>query len=188
MSSSDDRLINSLLYAIDEFPEIGKTRLMKFVFFVDLISYNETNNTLLETKYKRMDWGPVPDKPFSLTGFSNKFFDVEEVQLTPEKKRFIFPLKVRPNRSVFSEGEIDLFNKIIRLFKKMSAEEISDFTHQLSLWKNIEDQDVIPLEMFKLNESEHFQLMSIFAYDEAVELAREFTPLFKDSEIRIDCG
>lgn len=187
MSDKSEKLINAILYAIEEFPDIGKTRLMKFVFFVDLISYNETGQTLLEDEYKRMPWGPVPYESFCLTGFSNRFFDVEEVQLTPEKKRFIFPLKVKSNHSIFSEKEIELFNRILRLFKKMSAEEISDFTHQFSLWKNIEDQELIPLKMFKLDEYERFQLISTFAYDEAVELSREIAPLFETCGIRIDC-
>jgi hypothetical protein len=187
MVYSDDKLVNSLLYAIENFPDIGKTRLMKFVFFVDLITYNETSKTLLETEYKRMDWGPVPDKSFCLTGFSNKFFDVEEVQLTPEKKRFVFPLKIRSNRSTFSGEEIELFNKILRLFRKMSAEEISEFTHQFSFWKNVDDQELIPLTLFKLDDYEYFQFMSLFAYDEAVELSREISPSFNNCEIKSDC-
>lgn len=184
--SKDEKLINALLYAINDFPEIGRTRLMKFIFFVDLISYNQSGKTLLEDEYKRMDWGPVPDKSFCHTGFSNKFFDVTEVQLTPEKKRFLFPLKVSPNTSTFSQEEVQLFNRILKLFKKMNADEISDFTHQFSLWKDVGDQELIPLEMFKLNECEHFQLMSIFAYDDAIELAKEISPLFEKCEIRVD--
>jgi hypothetical protein len=184
--SKNDKLINALLYAIEEFPEIGKTRLMKFVLFVDLVSYKEIEQTLLEDEYKRMAWGPVPDKSFCLTGFSNKYFDVEEVQLTPEIKRFVFPLKVKSNRSIFSDKEIELFNKILRLFKKMNVEEISEFTHQLSLWKNVEDQELIPLTMFKLDDYEQFQLMSLFAFDEATELSREISPLFEDFDIRVD--
>jgi uncharacterized phage-associated protein len=185
--SKDEKLINALLYAIDDFPDIGKTRLMKFVFFVDLISYNENEQTLLEDEYKKMSWGPVPDKSFSLTGFSNDYFDVEEVQLTPEKKRFVFPLKVHSNRNVFSEKQIELFNKILRLFKKMSAEEISEFTHQFSLWKNVRDQELIPLTLFKLDDYEYFHFMSLLAYDEATELSREISPSFENCEVKSDC-
>ena len=185
--SKDDKLVNALLYAIEDFPDIGKTRLMKFVFFADLISYNETDQTLLEDEYKKMSWGPVPDKSFSLTGFSNKYFGVEEVQLTPEKKRYVFPLKVHSDRSVFTEREIGLFNKILRLFKKMSAEEISEFTHQFSLWKNVGDQELIPLTLFKLDDYEYFNFMSLLAYDEATELSREISPFFENCEVKIDC-
>jgi hypothetical protein len=185
--SKDEKLINALLYAIDDFPEIGKTRLMKFVFFVDLFSYNENEQTLLEDEYKKMSWGPVPDKSFCLTGFSNKYFDVGEVQLTPEKKRFVFPLKVHSNRSVFSDKEIELFNKILRLFKKMNAEEISAFTHEFCLWKNVDDLELIPLTMFKLDDYEYFRFMSLFAYDEAEELSREISSTFENCEIKTDC-
>jgi putative transposon-encoded protein/uncharacterized phage-associated protein len=184
--SKDEKLTNALLYAIEEFPDIGKTRLMKFVFFVDLITYNETGNTLLEDEYKKMTWGPVPDKSFGLTSFPNKYFDVTEEQLTPEKKRFNFPLKMHSNRNYFSDNEILMFNRILRLFKKMSAEEISEFTHQFTLWKNVDDQETIPLNLFNLDDYEYFQFMSLFAYDEANELSREIAPLFESCEIKIE--
>ena len=40
--------LNALLYAMEEYPDIGRTKLMKFVFFTDLIHYNNYGNTLLD--------------------------------------------------------------------------------------------------------------------------------------------
>ncbi|MCJ7698348.1 MAG: Panacea domain-containing protein [Thermoplasmata archaeon] len=178
--SKNDKLVNALLYVIEEFPEIGRTRLMKFVFFVDLINYNENQYTLLEDEYKRMSWGPVPIKSFTLTGFSNPFFDVEEEQLTPEKKRFLFPLKRKCNRDIFNDNEIHLFNTVIRLFRKMSAEQISEFTHKFDLWRSLEDQQTISLDYFKLDDYEYDQLMSLFAYDEAISCCESSAPYYED--------
>jgi hypothetical protein len=178
--SKDDKLTNALLYAIEEFPEIGRTRLMKFVFFVDLVAYNEDGCTLLEDEYRRMSWGPVPIKSFTITGFSNPLFNVEEEQLTPEKKRFMYLLKRNCDRTLFTNDEINLFNVVIRLFKKMSAEQISDFTHKFDLWKNLEEQQTISLDYFKLDEYEYDQLMSLFAYDEAVSCCEESIPYYDD--------
>jgi len=185
VSSKDEKLINALLYAIEDFPDIGKTRLMKFVLFADVIIYHELGDTLLADKYKRMDWGPVPDEAFYLTSFTNKYFDVEEVPLTPEKKRFVFPLKVHSNRDLFSEREKEVFDKILRLFRKMSAEEISDFTHRFSFWKNLGENEEIPLDVLNLDDYEYFNFITLLAYDDAMELSGD--ALYKPSEIEIDC-
>ena len=49
-----EKQIDSLLYAIEKYPDIGRIKLMKFVFFVDLVMHNRRNETLLEDEYIRM--------------------------------------------------------------------------------------------------------------------------------------
>jgi hypothetical protein len=186
--SKDEKLINALLYAIEKYPEIGRVKLMKFVFFVDLFHYNQYDKTLLEDEYTRKEWGPVPDRSFCLTGSPNSAFDVDEKILTPEKKLTLFPLKRHVVMSVFTEPEIEVFDRILRLFSKMTADQVSKFTHEFDLWRHLETGDLIPLEMFKLSEYEMDQLSALFAYDDAIECYREIIPIFQNSEIKTsDC-
>ena len=67
-----NKQINAILFAIEEYPDIGRTKLMKFVFFVGLSIYNRTGATLLEDEYIRMPFGPVPPIAYALTSCSNE--------------------------------------------------------------------------------------------------------------------
>ena len=46
-----ERTVNAMLYAIGKYPNIGRTKLMKFFFFSDLINYNQNGDILLEKEY-----------------------------------------------------------------------------------------------------------------------------------------
>ena len=71
-----DKQLNALLYTIEQYPKIGRTKLMKFVFLVDLFMFNNRGETLLEDRYKRLRNGPVPSFAFANTDSSNEFFQI----------------------------------------------------------------------------------------------------------------
>ncbi|MDD5419735.1 MAG: DUF4065 domain-containing protein, partial [Methanomicrobiaceae archaeon] len=71
------KLINALLYAVECDSRIGRTKLLKFIFFVDLIYYNQRGTTLCGTTYIRMPRGPAEAAAFQLTSESNAYFDVK---------------------------------------------------------------------------------------------------------------
>jgi len=74
------KLINALLYAVEHDGRIGRTKLLKFIFFVDLIYYNQRGTTLCGTAYIRMPKGPAEATAFQLTSESNAYFDVRRQQ------------------------------------------------------------------------------------------------------------
>ena len=149
--------INALLYAIEEYPEIGRTKLMKFVFFVDLVMYNRKGETLLQDEYVRMPHGPVPPLAYTLTSCSNEFFSVRQVLVNYQSKRYrqyrFTPLK-KADLTLFDNEQKTIFAKVLDLLKKNTAVAISTLTHQLDLWKTVENGYNIPLDLFKLEERE----------------------------------
>ncbi|MDD3621148.1 MAG: DUF4065 domain-containing protein [Methanofollis sp.] len=68
--------IHAMLYAMEQDLAIGRTKLMKFIFFVDLIHYNQRGVTLFDSAYIRMQNGPVDLVAYALTGETNDFFSV----------------------------------------------------------------------------------------------------------------
>jgi hypothetical protein len=152
-----EKQINALLYAIEEYPEIGRTKLMKFVFFVDLVMYNRKGETLLQDEYVRMPHGPVPPLAFTLTSCSNEFFSVRQVLVSYQSNRYreyrFTPLK-KADMSLFDNEQKTIFAKVLDLLKKNTAVAISTLTHQLDLWKTVENGYKIPLDLFKLEERE----------------------------------
>jgi hypothetical protein len=149
--------VNALLYAIEEYPDIGRTKLMKFIFFVDLVIYNRRGTTLLENEYVRMQHGPVPPYAFTLTSCSNEFFRVGKVRIDYRGTGFtefrFTPLQ-KSDRDLFNVEEKSIFSIIISLLKTNTAVAISTITHQYDLWKNVGQGYTIPLDLFKLKEKE----------------------------------
>jgi uncharacterized phage-associated protein len=169
--SKNEKIINALLYAIEQYPEIGRTKLMKFVFFVDLIFYNLTQNTLLENEYKKLPYGPVPDFPFYLTECSNDIFEIKRIDLFDGRERINCYPKKKSDRQSLTQEEMEFFDLIIGVLKSYNTPQISDLTHNLSMWEKFEIGDNLPLETFKLNEYEFNNIMSFLDNEAAIRNA-----------------
>lgn len=168
-----DKQINALLYAIEQYPKIGRTKLMKFVFLVDLFTYNNRGETLLEDGYKRLANGPVPSFGFARTDSSNDLFHVVKEPCDPERIIYQFSPQKRSDVSEFSDKEIQLFDTIIRSLKSHKTEEISDLTHRFNLWKKADNNAMIPLEDLKLDDYEYDDLESFVYFTDAVAEAKD---------------
>ena len=149
-----EKQINSLLYAIEKYPDIGRVKLMKFVFFVDLVMHNRRNETLLEDEYIRMPFGPVPAIAFTLTSQTNEYFSVGKVLIGYEKFQYSFKPLQSADADLFTQEEIAVFDGVLDILKKNTAVAISTLTHRFDLWKNVANGYRIPLDLFKLRENE----------------------------------
>jgi hypothetical protein len=164
---------NAILYAIEKYPGIGRTKLMKFVFFTDLVWYNIYNETLLEDEYTRMPRGPVPAYGYSLTENSNENFTVEKVSLDPEVTKYNFSLKHSASREVFNDAMLKLMDSVINLLKRHSVKNISEFCHKFRLWKLSKNGYKIPKKLFKLNNKEIEEIEALTAFSEASQLSKK---------------
>ncbi len=149
-----EKQINSLLYAIEKYPDIGRVKLMKFVFFVDLVMHNRRNETLLEDEYIRMPFGPVPAIAYTLTSQTNEYFSVAKVPIGYQKYQYTFKLLKSVDIHLFTQEEKTVFDGVLEILKKNTATMISSLTHRFDLWKNVENGYRIPLDLFKLKENE----------------------------------
>lgn len=152
--------IHAMLYAMEHDPAIGRTKLMKFIFFADLIHYNQRGTTLFDSTYIRMPKGPVDPVAYSLTGETNDFFTVKKSRgkgkssATRPYDHYLFQVRVPVNRDLFSRYEIALFHMILTALKGKKATSVSDLTHHLRLWKEFRDGEEIPLDYFALDDDE----------------------------------
>lgn len=170
-----EKQLNALIYAIERYPEIGRTKLMKFVFFVDLFRFNQTGETLLEDEYIRLPNGPVPDIGFSYTDNSNAYLSVTCEQIGPEHCLYQYKPRKKSDVLLFSEDDIKLFDLIIQTLKKYNTQSVSDLTHRFTLWKEAENSDIITKEKLRLDEYEYDDLESFFYYNQALTDAEGVT-------------
>lgn len=177
-----EKQLNALIYAIEKYPRIGRTKLMKFVFFVDLFRFNQTGETLLEDEYIRLPNGPVPDIGFSYTDNSNAYLKVTQEQVDPERCLYRYTPRKRSDMSLFTDDDIKLFDIVIETLKRYNTIPISDLTHKFRLWKEARNSDIITKEKLRLDDYEYDELESFFYYLQAVKNAKELGE-FSESEI-----
>ena len=181
-----EKQLNALIYAIEQYPRIGRTKLMKFVFLVDLFMYNNRGQTLLEDNYLRLPNGPVPDIGFSYTDNSNAHFTVKTEPCDPERVIYQYTPLRKSDLSAFSDKERQLFDTIIRSLKSHKTEQISELTHRFSLWKEAKNGDIIPLSDLKLNAYEYDDLESFVYFTDAIADAKKIQDISdSDSDDRV---
>jgi hypothetical protein len=151
--------IHAILSIIEEFPDIGRTLLLKFIFFMDLFHYNHRKEFLFDSEYVRMPHGPGDTVTNMITSDSNEFIRVTRIRKhyrpktrTYDSYRF-WPI-IHADKTLFSRYEIALFQMVLRVLQRSKATDISGLTHQLRLWREFRDGDTIPLQYFDLNDHE----------------------------------
>ena len=181
-----EKQLNALIYAIEQYPRIGRTKLMKFVFLVDLFMYNNRGQTLLEDNYLRLPNGPVPDIGFSYTDNSNAHFTVKTEPCDPERVIYQYTPLRKSDLSAFSDKERQLFDTIIRSLKSHKTEQISELTYRFSLWKEAKNGDIIPVSDLKLNAYEYDDLESFVYFTDAIADAKKIQDISdSDSDDRV---
>lgn len=179
-----EKQLNALIYAIEKYPTIGRTKLMKFVFFVDLFRYNQTGDTLLEDEYIRLPNGPVPDIGYSYTDNPNAYLDVKCRQIDPERCQYQYTPRKKCETSVFSGDDLKLFDIILDALKNHNTASVSELTHRFRLWKEAVNSEIITKDRLRLDDYEYDELESFFYYVQATKSAGEIAeysePDFED--------
>ena len=151
----------AILYAIQKYPSINRTKLMKYVFFIDLFAFNKFDNTILDDEYLCLPNGPVPEYGISYTdphSSDEREFDMRQVSVDEGKYyyyKFSLIPGVDPNTQIFKEVEKDLIDLTLEMIKSRSATFLSAYTHKFALWKNhVCNGDTISLDDFRLSPDE----------------------------------
>jgi len=154
--------MNSLLYAMKQKPVIGRTRLMKFIFFVDAVSFYQRGKPVFEPEYLRMPQGHVPPAAYSVTGEPNNFFDVTYPKFL--HPHYGFHPKIEPDLQIFSKYEQFLIDMVLRAIGRHTAKDASGVTHRFKSWEEYPDGSRIPIELCISGDDEWKLLEEFGAY------------------------
>ncbi len=124
-----DKFVNAILYYC--LKSDWKTKINKFLFYVDFNTYKNTGRSMTGARYARLPHGPCPDKFERLFGLISDMgrIDIEEVIFQRYSGERIRAL-VNPNLGVFSEEEIAVLQAVSRRLRRMSAKTASDMSHK----------------------------------------------------------
>ncbi|MBD1871830.1 SocA family protein [Cyanobacteria bacterium FACHB-471] len=144
-----ERLKNLILYICSECKDIeklGATKLNKILWFADSIVYKQTGSSITGTKYKKLQYGPVPMQIVEvLSELENegKLEIQEENYFGLRKKQF--KALSEPQIDLFSATELKFVDFLVHdVCKNHTASSISDLSHDMS-WNAAHIGEEIPL-------------------------------------------
>jgi len=143
------RLASSVHYVIarTEPNKLGYVKLNKVLWYSDLEHYRRRGESLTGLKeYTRMPQGPMSKDISRAIRFLRKEGMVAErpVKVIDYTRRELVWLK-EPDISGFDAEQIDILSRVIDFIAPMTADEVSRTTHQDALWKELKDNDAMPI-------------------------------------------
>lgn len=115
-------------------------KLMKELYLIDRLSLSETNTSVSGDQFFSMDHGPVLSFTYNLINDARNDSDSFWSRYLKVDKKKIYEsyvvLKEELDTSFLSKRDKKYIEKVYNDFKSYSAEEIEEYTHNLSEWKN----------------------------------------------------
>jgi hypothetical protein len=133
-----DKFKNILLYILERCagkPNVGETVLYKLLYFSDFNYYELYEEHLTGARYRKIPYGPVPQK---LDSILNQMMEATQIQLVKTEfhgypqKRYL-PL-TKPDLMLLKASEVEVIDWVIEQMSDWSAAMISDYSHGDKPW------------------------------------------------------
>lgn len=145
------KLKNILLYILERCagkPNVGETVLYKLLYFSDFNYYELYEEHLTGSKYRKLPYGPVPQK---LDVIINQMIDKGQLKRVKTEYRGYPQTRYLPlektNLSELKASEKDVIDRVIEQMSDWSAAMISNYSHQDKPWRATETNDYIDYEL-----------------------------------------
>lgn len=138
-------LVHYLVYLCRDNPgRLGSIRLNKSLWFTDVIAYHEDGRSVTGARYVRRAMGPVPA---AILPVLNELSDEGKLLIQRPRRKFqatlYYSLK-EPDVSLLSGSERELARSVLDSVLGISANEISDITHD-EVWEAAAEGEEIPM-------------------------------------------
>lgn len=146
-----EKFKNILLYILERCagkPNVGETVLYKLLYFCDFNYYELYEEHLTGARYKKLKYGPVPQK---LTSILSQMMEAKELdQIVTDyydlpQTRYI-PLK-KPDLQELMASEKEVIDRVIDQMSDWNAKSISEYSHKDMPWLATEDGKEIDYEL-----------------------------------------
>lgn len=129
-------------------PNIGETLLYKLLYFADFNYYEIYEEHLTGAEYKKLPYGPVPQKLDAIINqmISSKTLERFKSDYHGYAQTRYIPL-VRPDLTCLKASEKEVIDKVIEQYSDWSASAISDYSHKDMPWLASKDGEVIDYEL-----------------------------------------
>jgi uncharacterized phage-associated protein len=128
---------------------LGRTKLMKLLYYVDFDHYEKTGRSITNAKYRKLPQGPVPDKSEQVITKMIKKGAVREVKMKvgPYDQHRLITEGAAFDASKLKGDELETLNTVARKWEHATALEIATATHREAPWGTTEDGKAIDYEL-----------------------------------------
>ena len=145
--SFDLELVENIIsYISSQVSNLTITSLNKYLWFIDILSFNQRGVSITGLTYQKQQYGPtiIDQRYKEISLLDDKYIrnDYEDENGT----RTIITSNKNFDLSKLKESEIEIINKIIKLLKNKNVTDISNMSHEEEGWKKTKKFDEISFE------------------------------------------
>lgn len=137
---------NIISYISSKVSNLTITSLNKYLWFIDILSFNQRGVSITGLTYQKQQCGPtiIDQRYKEISLLDDKYIrnDYEDENGT----RTIITSNKNFDLSKLKESEIEIINKIIKLLKNKNVTDISNMSHEEEGWKKTKKFDEISFE------------------------------------------
>jgi len=159
---------------------LGKTKLMKLLFFADKEHLSKYGIPIFYDKYFKLPHGPVPSLTLNIIDSLNEmenfdlveYIDIFKEHIDVKEKNYngytfnSFEIKKPFDNEIFSQTELEVLELIAKKYKDFTAVQISQLSHLLPEYKNTPLSEIIDYSKMADTQSDYI----LFLEKESKEL------------------
>ena len=137
---------NIISYISSKVNNLTITSLNKYLWFIDILSFNQRGISITGLTYQKQQYGPtiIDQRYKEISLLDDKYIrnDYEDESGT----KTIITSNKNFDLSKLKDSEIEIINKIIKLLKNKNVTDISNMSHEEEGWKKTKKFDEISFE------------------------------------------
>lgn len=143
-----------LKFAANSHGNVPKTKLAKLLYLADFKSFFENLEPISGVKYRRLEYGPVPDVFFSMTDDLLEQGKIK-VEVLDRGAQMISPNTREEDFNELTDQELASIKQVCKLWKDKPTQDIVNFTHEQKPWKMCRDGEYIPYSLIIQEDPNH---------------------------------
>ena len=145
-----DKLENIISYIASKVDNLTITSLNKYLWFIDMLSFNKRTISITGLTYQKQQYGPtIMDGLYEEISLLDDLYERKDIETTNGNITNILS-KGNFNLSLINEKEKEIIDTIIETLKNKKVNEISTLSHKEEGWKKTKNLDRISFE-YKFN-------------------------------------
>lgn len=143
-----------LKFASNDHGSVPKTKLAKLLYLVDFTNFFKELEPMSGVKYRRLEYGPVPDIFFSITDDLLERGKIN-IEILDKGAQMISLRTKEDDTSELTDSELTEIKEICTLWKDKPTQEIVNFTHEQKPWKMCRNGEYIPYSLITQEDPSH---------------------------------
>ncbi|MGN0379281.1 MAG: type II TA system antitoxin MqsA family protein [Butyrivibrio sp.] len=142
-----DKIEASISYIAKKVTNLFKVKLMKMLWYSDVLAFIENGFTITGMVYRHEPMGALPVGHYSLMNLE-KLNVKEEMSCNYDTMLHIYPTEGM-DYSVLSDGEKEILNRVIEKFGNFKSKDIVEYMHEEKAYTETSLGEIIPFSLAK---------------------------------------